>query len=171
MTETHKHWLGWWAGTQQQILEQALAAGGPFAPLFGWARPALQFHIRQQRALLAGWQEALDVAERYTEAGASSAPDTARAATRETQPKAAPARAAKAIAKPSRAASRDDLKQIAGIGPVLEKKLNAEGIRTFAQLAGLARADVERLEANVVRFPGRITRENWIGQAKQLAKG
>ena len=62
----------------------------------------------------------------------------------------------------------NDLKMIAGIGPGLEKKLNAAGITSYAQIAVLTAADVRRLEREVVKFAGRITRDDWIGQAKQL---
>ena len=62
----------------------------------------------------------------------------------------------------------NDLKMIEGIGPGLEKKLNAAGITSYAQIAVLTAADIRRLEREVVKFAGRITRDDWIGQAKQL---
>lgn len=61
--------------------------------------------------------------------------------------------------------SPDDLKLINGIGPALEKKLNACGVTRFRELATLGDADIQRIEA-VIRFAGRIRREDWIGQAK-----
>ncbi len=64
----------------------------------------------------------------------------------------------------------DDLKLIAGIGPVLEKTLNGLGITNFAQLAALQAADIEALEAKL-KFKGRISRDHWIKQAEALAKG
>ncbi len=66
--------------------------------------------------------------------------------------------------------ARDDLKQISGIGPGLEKKLNDQGIISFRQIADLSKIDIARLEQTVIKFPGRIQRENWIGQAKKLAQ-
>ena len=59
----------------------------------------------------------------------------------------------------------DDLKLINGIGPALEKKLNACGVLSFRDLATLGKADVERIET-AIKFAGRIHREDWIGQAK-----
>jgi NADH-quinone oxidoreductase subunit E len=59
----------------------------------------------------------------------------------------------------------DDLKLINGIGPTLEKKLHACGVAGFRDLALLSDADIQRIEA-VIRFAGRIRREDWIGQAK-----
>ena len=62
----------------------------------------------------------------------------------------------------------DDLKKIKGIGPVLEKKLHALGVRSFRQIADFTSDDVERVDA-VLNFKGRILREDWIGQAQKLA--
>jgi large subunit ribosomal protein L21 len=68
------------------------------------------------------------------------------------------------------AAKADDLKKISGLGPVLQKKLNGLGVTTFAQIAAWTEADIERVDAEL-NFKGRITREDWVGQAKALAKG
>ena len=64
--------------------------------------------------------------------------------------------------------SHDDLKLISGIGPGLEKKLRDAGITSYSQIAALTPAEIAELEANVVKFTGRITRDDWIGQAQQL---
>ncbi|MDG4551537.1 MAG: hypothetical protein P9F19_18970 [Candidatus Contendobacter sp.] len=61
--------------------------------------------------------------------------------------------------------SPDDLKLINGIGPALEKKLNACGVASFRELATLSDADIQRIET-FIKFTGRIRREDWIGQAK-----
>ena len=66
------------------------------------------------------------------------------------------------------APQKDDLKLISGIGPGLEKKLNDNGIYTFGQIASLDKNAIEKLETEVVRFPGRIQRDNWVAQAKRL---
>jgi large subunit ribosomal protein L21 len=63
---------------------------------------------------------------------------------------------------------QDDLKQISGVGPGLEKKLQDAGITSYAQIAALTDAEIQDLEANVVKFAGRIKRDDWIGQARQL---
>lgn len=63
----------------------------------------------------------------------------------------------------------DDLKKISGVGPVLEKKLNALGITTFAQVAAFTSEDIARVDA-VLNFPGRIERDNWLEQAAEFAK-
>ncbi|MBV6659014.1 MAG: polyhydroxyalkanoate depolymerase [Devosiaceae bacterium] len=63
----------------------------------------------------------------------------------------------------------DDLKQIDGIGPKIERMLNERGIFQFWQLAALKKAEIETLEQSL-SFKGRVAREGWIGQAKKLAK-
>lgn len=86
-----------------------------------------------------------------------------------TTKKAAGKPAKKAPAKKStRASTADDLKLITGIGPALEKKLHAAGIRTFAQIAALSKADAEALDEKLT-LRGRIIRDKWMKQAKILA--
>lgn len=83
--------------------------------------------------------------------------------------KAAKTAAAPKAAKAAPAAGADDLKQLSGVGPALEKKLHAEGITTFAQIAAWTDADVEEF-GEKLNFKGRIEREGWIEQAKELSK-
>ena len=64
----------------------------------------------------------------------------------------------------------DDLKQLSGVGPALEKKLLEAGVTTFAQIAAWTEADVAAMDEKL-SFKGRIEREGWIDQAKELAKG
>ena len=68
------------------------------------------------------------------------------------------------------ASAEDDLTAIAGIGPALQRKLKEQGIHSFAQIAALSDADIERLEENIIKFPGRIKRDNWVGQARRLSE-
>ncbi|POF34232.1 50S ribosomal protein L21 [Roseibium marinum] len=63
---------------------------------------------------------------------------------------------------------KDDLKKISGVGPVLEKKLNALGIMTYEQIVGFSAEDITRVD-EVLNFKGRIERDNWVEQAKELA--
>jgi len=66
------------------------------------------------------------------------------------------------------AADRDDLKQINGIGPFIEEKLNDLGIYTFEQVGSLDEEKVEDLTTAIEFFPGRIERDDWVGQADRL---
>ncbi len=65
-------------------------------------------------------------------------------------------------------APEDDLKKISGIGPGLERKLKDAGIATLKDIAELSDEDIARLEDQVIRFSGRIKREQWVDQAKAL---
>lgn len=89
--------------------------------------------------------------------------------TRTKKPKDADSGAAKKPKAEKKAqAGRDDLKRIEGIGPKMEKALNAAGIETFQQLAD-ASEDALRaaIEAQGMRFaPSLVT---WARQARYLA--
>jgi len=78
--------------------------------------------------------------------------------------KAAPA------AKADAPAFKDDVKLIGGVGPALEKKLAAAGITSLTQIAALSADDIVRVEGEL-NFKGRIEREEWIEQAKELIAG
>ncbi len=80
----------------------------------------------------------------------------------------APVVAKAAPASASTAPEKDDLKLISGIGPALEGKLNAAGISSYRQLATLSAAEIERVESEVIRFSGRISRDEWVNQARDL---
>ncbi len=62
----------------------------------------------------------------------------------------------------------DDLKEISGVGPFLEGKLNAFGIYTFEQVAALELHVIEQLGETFGSFSDRIVREDWVGQARKL---
>jgi predicted flap endonuclease-1-like 5' DNA nuclease len=64
----------------------------------------------------------------------------------------------------------DDLKKISGIGRVNEGKLNELGITSFAQIAAWTPEDEARF-GDILAFEGRIEREEWVRQAKILARG
>ena len=58
----------------------------------------------------------------------------------------------------------DDLKEVKGVGPVMEERLNEAGIISYAQLAGLSGDDLERVSTVVSGF-----RDEWVEHAKDLA--
>lgn len=63
----------------------------------------------------------------------------------------------------------DDLKQITGVGPKMEGQLNALGIWHYDQIAQWTAADIAEVDAEI-KARGRITRDDWVGQAAALAK-
>ena len=81
---------------------------------------------------------------------------------------AAPKKAApkKAAAK----ADADDLTRISGVGPVIVKKLHDLGVTTFAEIAAWSKDDIAAMDEKL-NFKGRIDRDEWLKQAKELAKG
>ena len=84
---------------------------------------------------------------------------------------AAKAEAPKAEAKkaaPKATAGSDDLKQLSGVGPALEKKLHEAGVTSFAQIAAWGEAEIAEFDEKL-SFKGRIEREGWVEQAKALA--
>ena len=76
--------------------------------------------------------------------------------------------AATAAAPQAASGGADDPKQITGVGPVLEGKLNALGITRYSQIAGWSEADIAAVEEKL-DFKGRIARDDWIAQARDLA--
>lgn len=70
----------------------------------------------------------------------------------------------------ARPATLDDLKLISGVGPKIEGTLHELGIFTFAQVAGWKKAERDWVDG-YLNFKGRIERDDWVKQAKALAKG
>lgn len=63
---------------------------------------------------------------------------------------------------------RDDLKMISGIGPVIEERLHSVDIYTFRQISKFSRKDIETIDDAIIYFSGRIDRDEWVAQAKEL---
>jgi predicted flap endonuclease-1-like 5' DNA nuclease len=64
----------------------------------------------------------------------------------------------------------DDLKKISGVGPKLEQLLNKKGISTYGQIVAMSKTEIVDMSENL-GFPGRIERDDWVGQAKALIAG
>jgi predicted flap endonuclease-1-like 5' DNA nuclease len=63
----------------------------------------------------------------------------------------------------------DDLTRIKGVGPKVAKLLHGLGVTTFAQIAAWDEGDVDRIDAQLGSFAGRIRRDDWRAQAALLA--
>jgi NADH-quinone oxidoreductase subunit E len=105
------------------------------------------------------------ISERVREA-ARAAGEAARAAVGEVAPGERPA----ALEAP-RDGGPDDLKRIKGVGPKLEELLHSLGIYHFDQIAGWRQAEVAWMDSNLEGFSGRVTRDEWVSQARLLATG
>ncbi|MFT3674065.1 50S ribosomal protein L21 [Aestuariivirga sp.] len=84
--------------------------------------------------------------------------------------KAEAAPAAQTLAAPAGDGKSDDISLIGGVGPKMEKGLRELGFNTFAAIANMSAADVEKVEAHL-KQKGRVAREEWIEQAKELLAG
>lgn len=63
---------------------------------------------------------------------------------------------------------RQDLTKINGIGPYIEQKLNEIGIYNYQQISKFKDEDIRVLTELIDFFPGRIERDDWVGQAEEL---
>jgi predicted flap endonuclease-1-like 5' DNA nuclease len=118
---------------------------------------AMQKSIETQQQLWSHWFNELGVPRTLPGEKSSASSQQPGKASGRSSPKTK-----KASAKTDR--SSDDLKQISGIGPSLEKKLKDNGIKTIRQIAELSNQDMEKLGA----LSGRIKREKWVQQARKL---
>ncbi len=91
----------------------------------------------------------------------ASDPDTAKDAQPVTE-------SAPEILPAPRDGGADDLKLISGVGPKLESVLNDLGFWHFDQIAAWGAAQIAWVDARL-KFKGRIERDDWVGQAKELS--
>ena len=61
----------------------------------------------------------------------------------------------------------DDLTQITAIGPELQKHLNKMGIVQYEQITNFTDDELTKID-EVMNLKGRIEKENWVGQARDL---
>ncbi|WP_101068278.1 NADH-quinone oxidoreductase subunit E [Roseovarius salinarum] len=118
-----------------------------------------------------------DVAVRETpaEIGAAEAP-AAETVKDKTEPAETGAAETETGRKPEvlsapQAGGADDLKKIKGVGPKLEKLLHSMGFYHFDQIAKWTDEEVQWVDANLEGFKGRVSRDDWVEQAKMLARG
>ena len=71
----------------------------------------------------------------------------------------------------ARGGQADDLKLIKGVGPKLEQLCNTLGFYHFDQIANWTSDEVAWVDANLEGFKGRVSRDDWVAQAKILAAG
>ena len=65
----------------------------------------------------------------------------------------------------------DELTRMKGVGPKVAAMLNAMGVTRYDQIAAWSDDDVARIDAQLGTFKGRITRDQWVEQARLLAAG
>jgi NADH-quinone oxidoreductase subunit E len=113
-------------------------------------------------------------AAKASSAAPASKPDSGKAASaasdaaKETAPK--PADKPKGLTK-ARGGKPDDLKLIKGVGPKLEALCNKLGFYHFDQIASWTEKEIAWVDDNLEGFKGRVTREDWVQQARDLMNG
>ncbi|MDD2195961.1 MAG: hypothetical protein PHE03_00615 [Bacteroidales bacterium] len=65
---------------------------------------------------------------------------------------------------------KDDLQMISGIGPFIEERLHAIDIYSLKQISKFTAKDIEKINVVIEYFAGRIERDEWVEQAKELVK-
>lgn len=114
--------------------------------------------------------EAAKKAEAEAAKKAKAAKAKVKAEAEATEESLAAAESKPALLKKARGGKADDLKLLKGIGPKLESELNAAGVFHFDQIAGWTKDEVEWADQHLVSLKGRVSRDNWVGQAKDLIK-
>jgi large subunit ribosomal protein L21 len=144
----------------------------------GRARTVIAFKKRRrQNSRRARGNRQYETTVRIAEILTGGAKPSKKAAVKadETKAEAKPARV-KAEAEPAAAAAvaetayTDDISLIGGVGPVLKKKLAAAGYGTLASIAALSADDIAKLDAEL-KLGGRIERDEWVEQARELMAG
>ncbi|MEO1557270.1 MAG: NADH-quinone oxidoreductase subunit NuoE [Pseudomonadota bacterium] len=102
---------------------------------------------------------------------AAAKPASAPSAKPKAEPSDAGAGSKPAALEGARGGKADDLKMIKGVGPKLEGVLNGLGFYHFDQIAAWSGDEVAWADQNLVGFKGRVSRDDWVGQAQALASG
>ncbi len=66
---------------------------------------------------------------------------------------------------------KDNLQQISGVGPKLERELNRQGVYYFWQVADWSGVEIRAMDERLEAFRGRIERDGWVPQARRLMDG
>lgn len=160
------------APAAEAVPADAAKSAKPAAKAPAKAAPVAEKAAPAAKAVAA--KSASPAADKPAKAAAEAAPVAAKAATKPAakagkaeKPSLDDPNRPKAVDKP---AQPDDLKMISGIGPKIESILHGLGVYTFAQVASWKKAEREWVD-DYLSFSGRIERDDWIKQAKALAKG
>jgi large subunit ribosomal protein L21 len=130
--------------------------------------------VRIDEILIGGAKPSKKEATKKETAAEAPAPKKAKAAAAEAAPVAGIAdlepKAKPAKAKAAKAEIVDDIALIGGIGEVLKEKMTEAGYGTLAAISKLKKADIAKLDEEL-SLGGRIEREEWVAQAKELLAG
>lgn len=170
---------GWWSIVQLPLFLIAPVLGAVGAGLLFKSgildAPSEDAATPDDGAALRAERDALKTERDQLSADLAQCRSTSNAAPVATSVAAAPVAFAGLASKPKgltapRGGVADDLKQISGVGPAMEKLMHSLGYYHFDQVAAWEPAEVAWVDDNLEGFKGRATRDNWISQAKSLAK-
>lgn len=106
-----------------------------------------------------------------TSCGSCGSPDTPEPEKKEASPDTLQTKTpeqSKPVSMEKPEGNADDLKKISGIGPKIEQTLHELGIFHYQQIADFTNDNIDWVD-NHLNFKGRIQRDNWVEQAKELA--
>lgn len=86
-------------------------------------------------------------------------------------PTATAAAPAEPVPPPTDSTGQDELTRLKGVGPKLAARLRELGVARIADIAAWDEADIDRIDAQLGRFQGRIRRDAWVEQARLLGGG
>ena len=156
-------------------LEAALPAAGP-APTAGTSQAELARLVRSGEAEAAALRQSLTDRDANLVQGEAFAQDRRRLFDALARSRAETARYRQLVVDIENnappvlfgTAAPDDLKLIVGVGPVLERMLHQLGVTSYRDIARWSERDIDEFDARLAEFPGRIRRDGWVTQAREL---
>ncbi|MFZ5750771.1 MAG: NADH-quinone oxidoreductase subunit NuoE [Pseudomonadota bacterium] len=123
-----------------------------------------------EEPLTAPWQGVTAKAAPKAAAKPATKPAPAAKAAKPAAPAAKAAAVKPKALKAARKGQPDDLKRIVGVGPKLEALLHRLGYFHFDQIAAWTEAEVAWVDDNLEGFKGRVSRDNWVAQAREFSR-
>ena len=152
------------------IMEKGAGKSGVKAALNGTGFMSASMIERAANPGMPSSEKAAAAAERASQPKKAAKPAAKKAAPKAAAEEKAPAKKAASKKTAAKTDGADDLTRISGVGPVMVKKLHANGVTTFAQIAAWTPEEVAAMD-DVLNFKGRIDRDEWLKQAAEFAKG
>ena len=152
------------------IMEKGAGKSGVKAALNGTGFMSASMIERAANPGMPSSEKAAAAAERASQPKKAAKPAAKKAAPKAAAEEKAPAKKAAPKKTAAKTDGADDLTRISGVGPVMVKKLHANGVTTFAQIAAWTPEEVAAMD-DVLNFKGRIDGDEWLKQAAEFAKG
>ncbi|MDB4122211.1 50S ribosomal protein L21 [Octadecabacter sp.] len=152
------------------IMEKGAGKSGVKAALNGTGFMSASMIERAANPGMPSSEKAAAAAERASQPKKAAKPAAKKAAPKAAAEEKAPAKKAAPKKTAAKTDGADDLTRISGVGPVMVKKLHANGVTTFAQIAAWTPEEVAAMD-DVLNVKGRIDRDEWLKQAAEFAKG